>query len=274
MSFLQALLLGIVQGLTEFLPISSSAHLVLVPFFLGWSLPEQQAFIFNVLVQDGTLLAVIIYFWKDLWNIITHFFQALFQGRPFSDPDARLGWYLILATIPAGLLGLIIKKVVEAAFNSVIATAIFLLVTAAILFIAEWIGKRERRLSDINWLDALWIGIAQAVAIFPGISRSGATIAGGLARNFERPSAARFAFLMSIPVMLAAGLLEGLDMIKTPGLESFLPVVAVGFVTAAVVGYFSIRWLIGYLMHHSLRVFAYYCIAIAAITLIVALIRG
>lgn len=274
MSLLQAILLGIVQGLTEFLPISSSAHLVLVPFLLGWKIPENQAFIFNVLVQDGTLLAVIIYFWKDLIAIISGFLRALFRGKPFEDANARMGWYLILATIPAGLFGLAIKKTVEAAFASAVATALFLLVTAGLLFLAEWIGKRTRTLESFNWLDALWMGLFQAISIFPGVSRSGSTITGGLIRNLDRPSAARFAFLMSIPVMLAAGLLESLDLVKSPDLVSQIPNVAAGFIAAAIVGYFAIRWLIGYLMRHSLKVFAIYCIVFSALTLIVAYVRG
>ncbi len=199
MSMLQAIILGIIQGLTEFLPVSSSAHLVLVPFFFGWSLPADQAFAFDVLVQMGTLLAVIVYFRKDLLQIVVGFLQGIIQRRPFGSPQANMGWYLILATIPAGIFGLLVKDKVEAAFQSPVATALFLLGTAAILFISEWIGKRTRPLESLTWKDALWIGCAQAISIFPGISRSGSTIAGGLLRNIERKSAARFSFLMSIP---------------------------------------------------------------------------
>jgi undecaprenyl-diphosphatase len=273
MSLLQAIILGIIQGLTEFLPISSSAHLVLVPFLLGWVIPEDQNFAFDVLVQMGTILAVIIYFRKDLWAIIQAFVQAVFKGRPFGNPQANLGWYIILATIPAGLAGLLLKSKVEAAFNSPVVTALFLFVTAFLLFLSEWIGKRTRSLEKITWKDALWIGCAQAISIFPGISRSGSTIAGGLSRNFERQSAARFSFLMSIPIMLAAGLVAMLDLLKIPNLSSFLPIIAAGFLAAAVVGYLSIHWLLSYLAHHSLRSFAFYCCAIASVTLLVAYLR-
>jgi len=273
MSLLEAIILGIVQGLTEFLPVSSSAHLVLVPFLLGWNLPEEHVFIFDVLVQLGTLLAVIFYFWSDLLTIITGFVRALLRGKPFSDPTARIGWYLILATIPAGLFGLLVKDQVEQAFNSPVATAIFLFVTAGLLLFSERMGKRTRSLGDITWKDALWIGAAQALAIFPGVSRSGSTIAGGISRDFERPAAARFAFLMAIPIMLAAGLLAGIDLVSTPNLGSFLPIIAAGFITSAIVGYLSIRWLLSYLVRHSLNVFAYYCIAIATLSLIIYAIR-
>jgi undecaprenyl-diphosphatase len=273
MSLLQAILLGIIQGLTEFLPISSSAHLVLVPFLLGWVLPKDEAFAFDVLVQLGTLGAVIVYFRQDLWSIIRAFVSTLVKGRPFGDPRANLGWYIILATIPAGLAGLLLKSKVEEAFSSPVVTALFLLFTALILFLSEWIGKRKRPMESITWKDALWIGCAQALSIFPGVSRSGSTIAGGLSRNLERKAAARFSFLMSIPIMLAAGLVAALDLRDIPNLFSFLPTVAAGFIAAAVIGYLSIQWLLTYLTRHSLRSFAYYCIAIATVTLIVAYVR-
>jgi len=273
MSLLQAIILGIIQGLTEFLPISSSAHLVLAPFLFGWSIPPDQAFSFDVLVQLGTLVAVIIYFRKDLLNIILAFIRAIVRGHPFADSQANLGWFLILATIPAGLAGLLFKDKVEAAFNSPALTALFLFGTAGLLLLSEWVGKRQRPLESITWKDALWIGFAQAISIFPGISRSGSTIAGGLSRNLERPAAARFAFLMSIPVMLAAGLLTGIDLVKMPSLSGFIPMLAAGFITAAVVGYLSIHWLLSYLNRHSLRSFAIYCCIIATITLIVAFAR-
>lgn len=274
MSLLQAIILGIIQGLTEFLPVSSSAHLVLTPYFLGWKLPEEEAFIFNVLVQNGTLLAVIVYFWRDLTAIATGFVRGLLSGKPFGNEHARMGWYLILATIPAGLFGLLFKDVIEAAFSSALMTAVFLFVTAGLLLLVEYIGKRKRSLAELNWKDALVIGGFQMISVFPGVSRSGSTIAGGMARNLDRPSAARFAFLMSIPVMLAAGLLETVSLAQSPDVGRLLPVVLAGFLTAAVVGYFAIRWLIGYLMRHSLKAFAVYCLALGAVTLVVALIRG
>lgn len=270
MSLLQAIILGIVQGLTEFLPISSSAHLVLVPFFLGWTdIPEEQVFLFDVLVQLGTLLAVIVYFWKDLIGIAGSFVRGILQRKPFAEAESRMGWYLILATIPAGLFGLLIKDQVEAAFNSPVATAIFLFVTAFLLLFSERVGSRIRSLEGLNWKDALWFGCAQALSVFPGISRSGSTIAGGMVRNFDRPAAARFSFLMSIPVMIAAGVLTGLDMVALPDFDSFLPVVITGFISAAIVGYLSIRWLLAYLVRHSLNAFALYCLILGATTLII-----
>ncbi|MCL4560621.1 MAG: undecaprenyl-diphosphatase UppP [Chloroflexi bacterium] len=262
MTLIQSILLGIVQGLTEFLPISSSAHLVLVPYLFGWKIPAQEAFIFDVLVQDGTLLAVIVYFRKDLLRIITAFINGLVRRQPFAEPDARLGWYLILATVPAGIFGVTIKNTIEAAFSDPAATALLLVATGLFLFLAERFSRRSRKMEALNWKDALWIGVAQAVAVFPGISRSGATISGGMARNLERVSAGRFAFLMSVPVMLAAGLLAGLDLLKTPSAGSFMLLVLAGFLTAAVVGYFSIHWLLRFLTRRPLYIFAIYCVVL------------
>jgi len=274
MSFLQAILLGIIQGLTEFLPISSSAHLVLVPYILGWHISPKEAFAFNVLVQNGTLLAVIVYFWKDLAQIFTGFLRAVLSGRPFRDPSARMGWLLILATIPAGLFGLTASSLVKAAFNSALTTALFLLFTAGLLLISENLGARQRTMEKIRWKDALIIGIFQALSVFPGVSRSGSTIAGGVALNFDRSTAARFSFLMSIPIMLAAGIYEGIELVQIPVLTDFLPVVMVGFITSAVIGYISIRWLLTYLMHNSLKAFAIYCLTISLFTLSFAAIQG
>jgi len=273
MTFLQSFILGIIQGLTEFLPVSSSAHLVLVPFILDWRIPESQVFPFDVLVQIGTLLAVIVYFWKDLWNIIRSFIQALIRRKPFETGEARMGWYLILATIPAGLAGVFLKDSVEAAFNNPRISAVFLFVTALFLMAAEFFSRRSRKLEQMTWFDALIVGIFQAFSIFPGISRSGSTITGGMLRHLERPAAARFAFLMSIPIMLAAGIFSLPDLLKVPDLGSFLPILMVGFITAAVVGYLSIHWLLSFVNKRSLVYFAAYCVLFASAVLILSNVR-
>lgn len=273
MSFLQSIILGIIQGITEFLPVSSSAHLVLVPHILNWSIPENQIFPFDVLVQLGTLSAVIIYFRKDLWQILKALVQGLVQRKPFAEENSRLGWYLVLATIPAGLAGVFLKDRVEAAFNDPRLTAFFLFITAIFLVAAEFFGRRSRQLGKMTWKDALWMGIFQAFSIFPGISRSGSTITGGMTRNFDRPSAARFAFLMSIPIMIAAGVFSLPDLIKVPDLRSFLPIVLAGFLVAGVVGYLTIHWLLSFLTRRSLLYFAAYCVLLGSAVLIVMGIR-
>jgi undecaprenyl-diphosphatase len=273
MTYFQAIILGIVQGLTEYLPVSSSAHLVIVPYLLGWSFPEDQVFVFDVLVQLGTLVAVIVYFWKDLWGIVVAFFKGIASRKPFETSESRMGWLIILASIPGGLAGVLIKPWVEAAFASPAAVGAFLLFTAILLVAAEYISKKERGFTGINWLDALLIGLGQAVAIFPGISRSGATISVAMMRGIKRTDAAKFSFIMSIPIMLAAGLYSALDLPGVANLSSFIPVILVGTVAAAIVGYLSIKWLLSYLTRRPLTDFAIYCAAAGALVLIVSYIR-
>jgi len=262
MNLMQAVILGIVQGLTEFIPVSSSGHLVLVPHVLGWQFDQGQAFIFDVLVQWGTLFAVIVYFWHDLVKIAVAFFKALISGKPFATEDALMGWYLIIATIPAVAVGLLAKDLIESAFASASATGFFLLITAALLVVAELVGKRNRTMEHVTWFDALWIGCSQVLALLPGVSRSGATIAGGMTRNLGRSSAARFSFLMSVPVMLGAGVLAFKDLFAMQQTDNFLLPLLVGFLAALVSGYVAIRWLIAYLSKHSLYVFAGYCLIV------------
>ena len=274
MTIFQSIILGIVQGLTEFIPVSSSGHLVLVPHLLGWEIDPEAAFVFDVMVQVATLIAVFAYFWGDLLKIVKAFFLGLREQEPFSDSDSRLGWLIILATIPAGAAGLLLKDILERAINSPLATACFLFGTAGLLVLAEWLGKREHKTDELSWADALVIGVFQILALFPGISRSGATITGGMLRRLDRPAAARFSFLISIPIMLAAGLLAVIDLFAIPNLNAILPTFIAGFVAAAITGYFSIRWLLKFLSHRSLYGFAIYCAAFGIFNLIVILARG
>ena len=267
MTLLQALILGIVQGLTEFLPVSSSAHLVLVPHLLGWNLADEFVFPFDVLVQLGTLAAVIVYFRKDLAEIVQAVIRGIRDRKPFQETPARIGWLAVLATIPAGIFGLLFKDKVEAAFNSPITTSVFLLVTAGLLLAAEFIGKRKKDLEKLTWLDALWVGAFQALSIFPGISRSGSTIAGGMTRDLDRKSSGQFSFILAIPVFLAAGLLGVKDLLAISNLSDYLPALLIGFLAAGFVGFFAIRWLLNYIASHSLLPFAGYCLMLGAGTL-------
>jgi len=279
MTVIQAIILGIVQGLTEFLPVSSSAHLVLVPYLAGWSLDQSFAFVFDILVQLGTLAAVIYYFRKDLLEIIMAWLGGIKTRKPFSDENSRMGWYLILATLPAGIAGLLLKDKVEAAFASPVMTAVFLFGTAVLLTVADLFHQRVeqsktiRELSGFTGIDALVVGFFQALSIFPGISRSGATISGGIFRKTDRQSAARFSFLMSIPIMLAAGVLGVKDLLDMPNLGQMAGMVLIGFVLAGVVGYLVIRWFIGYLRGKSLLPFAAYCAILALIVIAVSYSR-
>lgn len=274
MTVFQALVLGIVQGATEFLPISSSGHLVLVPWLLGWQFDPNASFVFDVLVQWGTLLAVIAYFFKDLVALARAALVGLARRQPFADPEARLAWLIVLASVPAAVLGLALKDIVEAAFGQPRMVFIFLLVTSGLLALGEWIGKRRRTTADMRWTDSLWIGFAQALALFPGVSRSGSTIAGGMTRDLARADSARFAFLMSVPIMIGAGLVALRDLAKAPNVSAQLTSVAIGFVAAAIVGYISIRWLLNYLKTRPLTLFIAYTAAVGVLGLALTLIRG
>ncbi len=271
MTILQALILGVVQGITEFLPISSSGHLVLVPALFGWQIPQEQIFPFDVLVQLGTLVAVIVYFWQDLWQLVTAVITGLIKKQPFGSTQAKTGWFLVLATMPAVIVGVLVKDVVESAFNSSLATALFLWLTALILFFAEKTSQQIKSNQQMTWKDALGIGLFQVLAIFPGVSRSGSTIGGGMFLNFQRKEAARFSFLMSIPVMIGAGVLSIPDLLQIPDLNSFLPSMLIGFLAAMLVGYLSIHWLLKFLTGNSLKGFAIYCAAAGLLGIIISL---
>jgi undecaprenyl-diphosphatase len=261
MAIWQAILLGILQGLTEFIPVSSTAHLLIAQKLFG--IPASDAmFAFLVLVQLGTIASLIVYFWKDLLTVVMDTLKNLGGLRNFNSlpQNAKLGWYIVIATIPALLAGVLLKHFVEALFQiPLLEAAIRLFAAAILLATAEWVGRRVRTLESMTWLDALFVGVMQVLAVFPGASRSGVTISGGMFRGFDRPSAARFAFLMSVPVMLAAGAYESLGLLKMSGLGQFLPLLAVGMITAAIVGWLAIKWLLGYLNKHSLYAFAAYC---------------
>lgn len=260
MTLLHAFLLGIIQGLTEFIPVSSTAHLLISQTLL--KIPADDAmFSFLVIVQLGTIVSLFAFYWKDLLSIA----KATLDFRR-STPERNLGIFIIIATIPALLAGYLLKDAVEALFKQPMLEASIRLFTAAVLLaLAEGLTKKSRTLDSMTWFDALIVGVMQVIAVFPGASRSGATISGGMFRGFDRPSAARFAFLMSAPVMLAAGGYEMLDVLKMPNLGDFLPLLAVGFITAAIVGWFAIKWLIDYLSKRSLYVFAIYCAVVGAI---------
>lgn len=256
--------MGVIQGITEFIPISSSGHLVIIPHLLGWKFSGPEAFIFNVLVQWGTLFAVFIYFRRDLQDISIAFIKALISGRPFGSRDACMGWYIIVATLPAVIAGLLFKETVQVVFSSVKGTGFFLLITAVLLYFAEYQGKRNRNSKTFATDDAVWIGCFQVLALLPGVSRSGATVAGGMIKNLDRSTAARFSFLISIPVMIGAGVSALTDLIELQATNDFFMLLLVGFICALISGYIAIRWFISYLNQHTLYLFATYCFLLGA----------
>lgn len=270
MTLIEAVVLGAIQGATEFIPVSSSGHLVLVPWLLGW---ESPGLTFDAMAHWGTLVAVLVYFRQDLIEIASQMGRDLRAGTPLADPLSRLGWMIGLATIPAVVAGLTLKSQFEALFERPIWVAFFLLVTGCMLWFAERLGSRRREAESVRVPDALLIGVAQALAITPGISRSGATISMGLLRDLNRPAAARFSFLMMIPVVLGAGLLQLVDLAAGGGAPVGLGGMAAGFATAALTGYLCIAFLLRYLQRGSVRIFALYCWLFGGFCLTVALLR-
>lgn len=274
MSIFQALILGIIQGLTEYIPVSSTANLILFPWLFGWTFDPATTEVFVILVQWGTLVGVIVYFWRDIWQIIGAVFSALRQRKPFETFEARLGWLVVVATIPAVIAGVFIKGYLEQLYQAYILISIVLMLGGVLMLMAERFGQRTRAMKQMTWLDALIVGIWQILAMIPGVSRSSATISGAMLRDFNREDAARFSFLMSIPALLGAGVLALKDLFSTPGLLASLAApLIVGFLAAAITGYLSIRWLLGYLKTRSLTIFVVYRFVFGGICLIVGLLR-
>lgn len=256
MDLIEAILLGAVQGITEFLPISSSGHLLLARAVLGIQQEAQAGFVFDVLIQLGTWVAILIFFWHDLVAIATDMLRGL-RGQP--APLARLGWLLALGTVPAVLAGWLIKDLMTGEISSMFYTGLFLMTNALLIVLAELIGRRTRKLEEANSKDAVWIGAFQAFALLPAVSRSAATLAGGMTRGFTRADAARFAFLLAVPIMPAAAVVALLDLGSLPDAGGLLLPLMVGFIVSTIVGFLTIRWLLNYLASRSLYPFAIYC---------------
>jgi undecaprenyl-diphosphatase len=268
MSILQAIFYGLLQGATEFLPVSSSGHLVLIPWLFGWNLP---GLTFDAIMHLATLLAVLVYFRSDLVKLIVAWWRSVRRFK-IEDAEARLAWLLIVSAIPAALVGYLFSDFVESLFGSPGAVSAFLLLTGVLLFLSDRLGRRTTTLQEMGLGTALIMGVAQALAVVPGLSRSGATMASGLFRDMKRDDAARFAFLMGIPVILGAA---GFKFIKAlPTITSSeLLLLAVAFIVAVLVGYLAIRFLLNYLRTRNLLPFAYYCWAIGLIGLAFTLLR-
>jgi undecaprenyl-diphosphatase len=264
MPWYEAIVLGIVQGLTEFLPISSTAHLRIIPAFLGWDDPGAA---FTAVTQLGTVAAVLIYFRDDLVRVTRAWLASLRDRSRRGELDARMGWYIILATIPIGVLGLIFKDQIETGARSLTLIGTTLIVLGIVLWIAERVATQKRDESQVTRKDAVVVGAAQALALVPGVSRSGATITAGLFNGLTREAAARFSFLLSIPAITLAGLYQGVKLVSD-GTES-TSWFALGSATAVafVVGYASIAFLLKYLTTHSTNVFVFYRIALGLLVL-------
>jgi undecaprenyl-diphosphatase len=265
-SLIEAIVLGIVQGLTEFLPISSSAHQRIVPALLGWDDPGAA---FTAVTQLGTEAAVLIFFRHEIWAIATTWLRSLRDPRLRSHPDARLGWYLLIATVPIGVLGLVFEDEIESGARDLWLIGTVLIVFALVLGYADRHGRHEREISELSTRDGILIGLAQSLALIPGVSRSGATMSAGLLLGLQRPAAAKFGFLLAIPAVVASGVfqLEGIISGEEGGDEPF-GYVALATVIAFVVGYAAIAWFLRYLAHHSVRLFVIYRLVLGSLVLI------
>jgi undecaprenyl-diphosphatase len=259
---IQAIVLGIVQGLTEFLPISSTAHVRIVPAFMGW---EDPGAAFTAVTQLGTMAAVLLYFRNDLWRIAMAFLRGLRDPQVRRTQDARIGWYIVFGTIPIGIFGVAFKDQIESGARDLRLIGTTLILLGLVLLWAERVSKRNRDLDDLTTRDGITIGLAQAAALVPGVSRSGATISAGLFLNLERAAAARFSFLLSVPAVVLSGLFE----LRKIGDESGAAAIptAIATLLAFVVGYASIAFLLRFLVSHSTRVFVAYRVALGVIVL-------
>lgn len=263
-----AVLLAVVQGVTEFIPVSSSAHLILVPFFLGW---KDQGLAFDIATNTGTLLAVLVYFRHDVRDLVTGFFT----GRPRSSdgeyPPRRLALAITAATIPAGIVGLLIHDWLKSEARNPLLIAATSIFYGLLLFLADRVGKKSRELGDLGMAAAVVIGVAQALALVPGTSRSGITITAALLLGFSRPTAARFSFLLSIPIGVLVALKGAKDLVAAHVTAEQLVPMGIGLVVSAVVGYLVIAWLLAWMRRQTLTVFVVYRLLLAAVILVAVL---
>ncbi|MFA4859059.1 MAG: undecaprenyl-diphosphate phosphatase [Candidatus Margulisiibacteriota bacterium] len=271
MSIFQAILLGVVQGLTEFLPVSSSGHLVIFQRLMGIS----ENVPFDLLLHLATVLAVIIYFARDIWELIVGWTLGTLEAFKILRTQAyvlgqhfRLSWLIIIASIPTGLMGIFFKDFFEGLFSSAFAVGCFLLLTAAIILVAEWFGRPKKDEFQIGFLDAILIGLGQGCAIAPGLSRSGTTVSVALLRGLKRDFAARFSFLLSVPAILGAGVFKAADLVEAGATGvSIWPFLA-GFLAALVSGMLAIKIFLQIIQRTSIRAFAYYCIVAGVLVMV------
>jgi undecaprenyl-diphosphatase len=285
-TILQAIILGIIQGATEFIPISSSAHLIIVPWLFGWTDPALTSLTFDVALHIGTLLAVLAYFAKDWVRLIKAWFASVKERKVGSDPDRRLAWFVVIGTIPGAIAGLLFESKIEALFHqpgvpirsySMLAMAVLIALLGLVLLLVDRLAQHRVDLKNLTLRQILIIGFAQALAIFPGISRSGSTITAGLGLGLKREDAAKFSFLLSAPIIAGAGLKSLVDIysgLKSGAIgQNELVLFPVGMAVAAVSGFLVIRFLLNYLRNHSVEIFVYYRWGLAVLVAVVALAR-
>ena len=265
MDYFDAVVLGVVEGLTEFLPVSSTGHLTIASKLLGLDIDDPAVTGYTAVIQMGAIAAVVVYFARDIWNIIRAWTLGLVRSEYRGQLDHRMGWYVIVATIPVGVAGLLGKDLITGVLRSLWVVAVALIAWSLVLWVAERVGRQDRPERDLNLTDAIAIGVAQAVALIPGISRSGATISAGLFRGLDRVTATKLSFFMSIPALFAAGLYELKDAFSG---DISVGEAVVGVVVAFLVAYASIAWLLRFVAHHTVAWFVPYRVGLGVLLLV------
>jgi undecaprenyl-diphosphatase len=255
---LQAVILGVVEGITEFLPVSSTGHLTVTEKLLGLQIDDKGVTAFTAIIQVGAILAVVIYFWKDIVRLIVGFFRGLAGAEGRAEPVWRECLFLIIGTIPIAIFGLLFKDLIEGGLRSLWVVAAALVLWSAVIMFAERAATQQRGEGDVRIRDAVLIGLAQCIAVVPGVSRSGATISAGLLLDLDRVAATRLSFLLSIPALTAAGGLEAVSAAGDVSASVGWGATAVGTLVSAIVAYVSIAWLLKLVSHHRLTVFVWY----------------
>ncbi|WP_022880707.1 undecaprenyl-diphosphate phosphatase [Gryllotalpicola ginsengisoli] len=267
MNFLQAVLLGIVEGITEFLPVSSTGHLTIVEKLLGLSVDDNGVTAFTAIIQVGAIIAVIVYFWRDIVRLITAWFRGL-ANRAARDQDYRLAWFVIIGSIPIGIIGLLARHLISGPLRNLWVVAVALVVWSAVMWFAERVALKQRNEERMNLTDAIFIGVVQCFSLVPGVSRSGATISAGLFRGLDRVAATRISFFLSIPALVAAGGFEAASSASDISASVGWGATAIGTLVSLIVAYVSIAWLLRLVARHPISVFIWYRILVAVVVAI------
>ncbi len=265
MDLIQALILGIVEGLTEFLPVSSTGHLTITESLLGLPVDDPGVTAFTAIIQVGAILAVLVFFWADIARLGAAWFRGVFQPESRSHPDYRFAWYVIIGSIPIGIVGFAAKDLITGGLRSLWVVVVALVAWSFVMVAAERAGRRDRNEQEVNLKDTLVIGFVQCIALIPGVSRSGATISAGLFRNLDRVTATRLSFFLSIPALITAGAYEALTEAGSISTSVGWGPTIVGTVVSFIVAYATIAWLLRFVAKHSITVFVGYRIGLAAI---------
>lgn len=268
MGIFDAIILGIIEGITEFLPVSSTAHLTIAEKLLGYSINDADITAFTAIIQIGAIFATLLYFKKDIWQIVTGWISGIINGDKRSTQEYRFGWAVIIGSIPIGIIGLLFKDQIEHNLRSLWLVGIALIAWSAVMWLADKAAKQSRHEADVTWKDTLFIGAAQCLALVPGVSRSGATMSAGLFRDLDRVTVTRLSFFLSIPALLAAGMLETVSKYSDISSGVGWTATAIATITSFGVAYLSIAWLLKYVAKHTYSVFIVYRLIIGTALLV------